>query len=57
MKVAQYTKSTTVSMQPELFDKIKRITDEQKISISQWFRAAADQYLKNSEKEKSDNDE
>ena len=57
MKVAQYTKSTTVSMQPELFDQIKRITDEEKISISEWFRTAAEQYLIDSRKEKPDNDE
>ena len=57
MKIAQYTKSTTVSMQPELFEKIKKITDQEKISISEWFRAAAEQYLLNSKKEKSNNDE
>ena len=57
MKIAQYTKSTTVSMQPELFDQIKRITDDQKISISEWFRTAAKQYLLNTETEGQDNDE
>jgi len=56
MKIAQFTKSTTVSMEPELFDQIKRITDDEKISISEWFRTAAEQYLLNSEKEKSEND-
>jgi len=56
MKVAQFTKSTTVSMQPELFDQIKRVTDDEKISISEWFRTAAEQYLINSKKEKSEND-
>ena len=57
MKIAQYTKSTTVSMQPELFEQIKKITDQEKISISEWFRNAADQYLINSKKEESNNDE
>jgi hypothetical protein len=40
MKTAQYTKSLTVSLRPEVFDQIKRITDEGQISIGQWVRDA-----------------
>ncbi len=40
MKTAQYTKSLTVSLRPEIFEKIKQITDESKISIGEWVRDA-----------------
>ena len=40
MKTAQYTKSLTVSLRPEIFEKIKQITDERKISIGEWVRDA-----------------
>ena len=47
MKTAQYTKSLTVSLRPEVFEKIKRITDEKQISIGQWVREAVDMALSN----------
>jgi hypothetical protein len=47
MKTAQYTKSLTVSLRPEVFDQIKQITDERHISIGQWVRAAVDAALAN----------
>jgi len=40
MKTAQYTKSLTVSLRPEVYDRIKRITDEKHISIGEWVREA-----------------
>ena len=45
MKTAQYTKSLTVSLQPEVFDRIRRITDERHISIGEWVRDAIDAAL------------
>ena len=45
MKTAQYTKSLTVSLRPEVFDQIKQITDEKQISIGQWVRDAIDTVL------------
>ena len=45
MKTAQYTKSLTVSLRPEVFDQIKQITDERQISIGQWVRDAVDSAL------------
>jgi hypothetical protein len=45
MKTAQYTKSLTVSLRPEVFDQIKQITDERKISIGEWVRDAVDAAL------------
>ena len=40
MKTAQYTKSLTVSLRPEVFEKIKQITDERQTSIGEWVREA-----------------
>ena len=52
MKTAQYTKSLTVSMRPEVFDQIKQITDVRQISIGEWIRDAIDAaLLKNNRKE------
>jgi len=45
MKTAQFTKSITVSLRPEIFGKIKLITDERKISIAEWIRDAVDSVL------------
>ena len=42
MKTAQYTKSLTVSLRPEVFDQIKQITDERQISIGEWVRDAVE---------------
>jgi hypothetical protein len=47
MKTAQYTKSLTVSIRPEVFDQIKQITYERQISIGEWVRAAVDAALAN----------
>ena len=52
MKTAQFTKSLTVSLRPEVFDQIRRITDEEKISIGEWVRDVVDAaLLKNSREE------
>ena len=40
MKQAQYTKSLTISMQPEHYEQIKRITDAEQISMGAWVRDA-----------------
>ncbi len=42
MKTATFTKSLTVSMQPETFEQIKQITDERHISIGEWVRDAVE---------------
>jgi hypothetical protein len=47
MKTAQFTKSLTVSMRPEVFDQIKQITDDRHISIGEWVRDAIDAALAN----------
>jgi hypothetical protein len=45
MKTAQYTKSLSISLCPEIFEKIKQITDERQISIGEWVREAVDSAL------------
>ena len=49
MKIAQFTKSLTVSLRSEAYNQIEAITDERKISKADWVRAAVDAAL---EKEK-----
>ncbi len=53
MKTAQYTKSLTVSLRPEVFDQIKQITDERQISIGQWVRDAVDSALEKVKQKKA----
>jgi hypothetical protein len=45
MKTAQYTKSLTVSLRPEIFEKIKQLTDERQTSIGEWVRDAIETAL------------
>ena len=45
MREAQYTKSITIAVQPDVFRKIKEITDRKKISIGEWFRRVAEEAL------------
>jgi len=40
MKIAQFTKPLTIALRPEIFDQIKEITDDQKISMAEWVREA-----------------
>jgi len=51
MKQAIFTKSLTVSMPPEHFEKIKRITDSECISIAEWVRDAVATALNNIKRE------
>ena len=45
MKTAQFTKALTVSLRPDVYDQIKRITDEKHISIGEWVRDAIETAL------------
>ena len=51
MKKAIFTKSISINMAENTFEKIKEITDLKRISISEWFRLAADQTLKSVEED------
>jgi hypothetical protein len=57
MREAQYTKILTIALQPELFSKIKDITDRERISIGEWFREAAERALvKSNDMEEQEHD-
>ena len=45
MRKARFTKLLTVAVSEEVHLKVKEITDERGISISEWFRYAADKVL------------
>jgi hypothetical protein len=51
MKRARYTKGISLSLAPDQYEKIRSITDEQEISIAEWFRAIVDQVLQSDSKE------
>jgi tartrate dehydratase alpha subunit/fumarate hydratase class I-like protein len=40
MKEAQFVKSLTVALPTDVYQKIKEITDDEKISMAQWVRRA-----------------
>ena len=45
MKEACFTKALTVAFAPEIYLKIKEITDQKKISMGEWVRIAAEKAL------------
>ena len=53
MREAQFTKPISIALSPEMYDTVKRITDEGKISMSEWFRDAAEKSLANSNEEEN----
>ena len=53
MREAKYIKPISIALSPEMYDTVKRITDEKKISMSEWFRAAAEEKLKDSNEEEN----
>jgi hypothetical protein len=40
MREAKFTKSLTVALPIDVYQKIKKITDDEKISMAQWVRRA-----------------
>jgi len=46
MKERQFSKALTVALQMEVFEQIKRITDEKRISMAEWVRDAVDAALR-----------
>ena len=51
MKNARFTKAFTVALHPDVFEKIKLITDKQQISMAEWVRDAVAAALKNNKRE------
>ena len=56
MKEAVFTKSISINMAEDTFETIKKITDLQRISISEWFRQIANNALKTEQEEPSNDD-
>ena len=46
MREAQFVKSLTVALPEDVYQEIKKITDDEKISMAQWVRRAVNQALK-----------
>jgi len=46
MKTAKYIKALTVALRPEVFDQVKEITDDRKISMADFVREAIEAALK-----------
>ena len=56
MKTAKFTKPLTIALHPEVFARIKQITDIENISIAEWVRVTVDAaLLKIEDKEVSQN--
>ena len=51
MRTRQFSKSLSVALPQEHFDLIKRITDEQQISMAEWVRDAVASALSNINRE------
>jgi hypothetical protein len=45
MKEAEFTKSLSVALSVDVYQKIKEITDDEKISMAQWVRRAVNMAL------------
>ena len=45
VKKATFTKTMTVTVRPEVYERIKAVTDRQEISIADWVRTAIDKAL------------
>jgi len=50
MKQAIFTKSLTISIPPEQYEQIKKITDQRCISMGEWVRDAVDAALKTNQR-------
>lgn len=54
MHKAQFTRLITVNVSYDMYTKVKKITDQEDISISEWFRKAAEKALLEEENHKSE---
>jgi hypothetical protein len=51
MKIAKFTKPLTIALHPEVYEEIKQITDDKKISMAEWVREVMEKALKFKQKE------
>jgi predicted transcriptional regulator len=49
MRIARFSKPLTFALDPEIFDRVKQITDDEKRSMADWVREAVDQALRRQE--------
>jgi hypothetical protein len=55
MKRPRYTRGISFSLTQDQYEKIKTITDEQELSIAEWFRAVVDEVLQSDSKTQGSN--
>jgi hypothetical protein len=48
MRIARFSKPLTIALHPEVFDRVKQITDDERRSMADWVRAAIDRVLNES---------
>jgi hypothetical protein len=51
MKTAQFTKPLTIALHPEVYEQIRHLTDEKRISMAKLVRDAIDAALDNFQRE------
>lgn len=51
MKKARFTKAFTVALRPEVFERIRAITDRRETSIADYIREAVDAALETNQRE------
>jgi hypothetical protein len=54
MKHARFTKPLTLAFEPETYDQIKKISDEQRISMAEWVREMAAKALVKNDADNAD---
>jgi hypothetical protein len=45
MRKAKHTRPVSISISPAVYDQIKQITDQQEISVAEWFRSVVEDAL------------
>jgi predicted DNA-binding protein len=45
MRIARFSKPLTIALHPEVFDRVKQITDNERRSMADWIREAVDAAL------------
>ena len=45
MKTAKFTKPLTIALHQDVYEEIKKITDDEKISMAEWVREAGETAL------------
>lgn len=54
MRKSQFSRPLSIALPPEHFEEIKRITDEEQISIAQWVRDAVSEALTTNQPKEDD---